>query len=61
MDYKGLYWGYFAGDGEIQSQGRWKEDKWFLCDRYVPYALGGGYVISSSIVDYIANNVDVLR
>ncbi|CAG9782969.1 unnamed protein product [Diatraea saccharalis] len=58
--YKGLYWGYFDGRAKTLSKGKWKEKSWFLCDTYLPYALGGGYVISKSIVNYIAQNSDFL-
>ncbi|XP_053601434.1 beta-1,3-galactosyltransferase 6 isoform X2 [Plodia interpunctella] len=58
--YKGLYWGYFDGHARVYTKGKWQESAWFLCDKYLPYALGGGYVISRSIVDYIARNSDFL-
>lgn len=59
--YKGLYWGYFVGRAKAHLSGKWKETDWFLCDNYLPYALGGGYVISYSIIDFIARNADDLR
>ncbi|XP_046969952.1 beta-1,3-galactosyltransferase 6 [Vanessa cardui] len=58
--YKGLYWGYFDGRARVFLNGKWQEKEWFLCDTYLPYALGGGYVISRSIVDYIAKNSQFL-
>ncbi|XP_041974319.1 beta-1,3-galactosyltransferase 6 [Aricia agestis] len=58
--YKGLYWGYFDGRARVFLNGKWEEKDWFLCDTYLPYALGGGYVISQSIVKYIARNHDLL-
>ncbi len=30
-----------------------------LCDRYLPYALGGGYVLSHDLVAYIAATADM--
>ncbi|XP_047523357.1 beta-1,3-galactosyltransferase 6 [Pieris napi] len=59
-EYKGLYWGYFDGRARVYLNGKWEEKDWFLCDTYLPYALGGGYIISKSIVDYIARNADFL-
>ncbi|CAK1548502.1 unnamed protein product [Leptosia nina] len=59
-EYKGLYWGYFDGRARVYLNGKWEEKDWFLCDTYLPYALGGGYVISHSIVDYIARNAEFL-
>ncbi|KAJ0181225.1 hypothetical protein K1T71_003310 [Dendrolimus kikuchii] len=58
--FKGLYWGYFNGQAKVYMTGKWEEKDWFLCDRYLPYALGGGYVISQSIVEYISRNADLL-
>uniref|UniRef100_A0A8D8KPJ1 Hexosyltransferase n=1 Tax=Culex pipiens TaxID=7175 RepID=A0A8D8KPJ1_CULPI len=49
-----LYWGYFKGAATIQQRGQWKESNYKLCDRYLPYALGGGYVLSKNLVSYIA-------
>lgn len=51
-----LYWGYFNGRANIKTQGQWKESNFNLCERYLPYALGGGYVISKNLVQYIAQN-----
>lgn len=31
-----------------------------LCDRYLPYALGGGYLLSADLVDFIADNANRL-
>lgn len=59
--HKGLYWGYFDGRAKVYLHGKWQEQDWFLCDNYLPYALGGGYVISQNIVDYISRNYDILR
>ncbi|XP_061712031.1 beta-1,3-galactosyltransferase 6 [Cydia pomonella] len=58
--YQGLYWGYFNGHARVQLKGKWQEQDWFLCDNYLPYALGGGYVISRNIIDFIAKNADLL-
>ncbi|KAI5636500.1 galactosyltransferase domain-containing protein [Phthorimaea operculella] len=57
---QGLYWGYFNGRARVYLTGKWKEEDWFLCDKYLPYALGGGYVISKKIVDYVGRNKDML-
>lgn len=56
-----LYWGYFHGSAKIKSGGKWQESNWISCDRYVPYALGGGYVLSKSLVSFIGKNSEYLR
>ncbi|KAJ1144983.1 hypothetical protein NDU88_011275 [Pleurodeles waltl] len=53
-----LYWGFFSGRGRVKAGGRWKESAWVLCDYYLPYALGGGYVLSWDLVRYLALNRD---
>ncbi|KAL0122957.1 hypothetical protein PUN28_007549 [Cardiocondyla obscurior] len=56
-----LYWGFFNGRGQVKRNGPWKETDWILCDYYLPYALGGGYVLSYNLVKFIAKNVDILK
>ena len=56
-----LYWGYFNGRANIKRSGQWLEVNYNLCDHYLPYALGGGYVISKNLVTYIASNGDNLN
>lgn len=56
-----LYWGYFHGRANIKMSGQWQESNYNLCDRYLPYALGGGYVLSKNLVTYIASNGDNLN
>ena len=55
------YWGYFNGKARVKKGGKWKETNWFLSDRYLPYALGGGYVISGDLLHYIAVNAKGLQ
>lgn len=50
-----LYWGFFDGQASVKTGGKWKEKNWFLCDRYLPYAKGGGYVISQDLVHLISS------
>ena len=35
--------------------------EWFLCDHYLPYAMGGGYVISSDLIHRVAVNADGIQ
>lgn len=55
-----LYWGYFNGKANIKTQGHWKETRFNLCSKYLPYALGGGYVISERLVEYVQKNANIL-
>ncbi|KAJ8960793.1 hypothetical protein NQ318_020088 [Aromia moschata] len=56
-----LYWGYFSGAARVKTRGKWKETSWIASDRYIPYALGGGYILSKDLVSYIAKNAEDLR
>ncbi|EZA49545.1 hypothetical protein DMN91_005772 [Ooceraea biroi] len=56
-----LYWGFFNGRAQVKRNGPWKESDWILCDYYLPYALGGGYILSYNIIKFIASNADVLK
>ncbi|XP_037957573.1 beta-1,3-galactosyltransferase 6 [Teleopsis dalmanni] len=51
-----LYWGYFNGRANIKMKGQWSETNYYLSNRYITYALGGGYVISRHLCEFIANN-----
>ena len=51
-----LFWGYFYGRSRVKTKGPWKETDWKLCDYYLPYARGGGYILSSSLVSFVAKN-----
>jgi len=56
-----LYWGFFDGRARVKNTGRWAELSWNLCDRYLPHARGGGYILSEKIVEFVANSAAVLR
>lgn len=56
-----LYWGFFDGRAHVKRMGKWSETNFVLCDRYLPYALGGGYVISKDLVMYVAKHADILK
>ncbi|ETN73916.1 hypothetical protein RB195_016755 [Necator americanus] len=51
-----LYWGFLDGRAKPIRKGKWRESDWILCDRYLPYQLGGGYVLSYELVRYLALN-----
>ena len=48
-----LYWGYFTGHAVPLSAGRWAERHWTMCPHYLPYAMGGGYILSRHVVSLI--------
>lgn len=56
-----LYWGFFDGRAHVKKSGKWAEKDWFLCDRYLPYALGGGYILSNDLVHYVSTNSKYLQ
>lgn len=56
-----LYWGYFNGKANIKTRGQWKENHFNLCSKYLPYALGGGYIISRKLVQYVHTNSEILN
>lgn len=56
-----LYWGFFDGRAPVQTKGKWADPLYRLCDRYIPYALGGGYVLGKDIVEFIADNARLLE
>ncbi|XP_017290073.1 beta-1,3-galactosyltransferase 6 isoform X1 [Kryptolebias marmoratus] len=56
-----LYWGFFSGRGRVKTAGKWRESSWELCDYYLPYALGGGYVLSADLVRYVHLNAGYFK
>ena len=58
-----LYWGYFNRKAKVITNpyNKWAERDWFLCDHYLPYAFGGGYVISADLIHKIALTSDYLQ
>ncbi len=60
-DSQRLYWGFFDGRARVKQSGPWAEKNWHLCDTYLPHARGGGYVLSSDLVHYIAKNSGFLQ
>lgn len=61
LQHSKLYWGYFRGMASVKRSGKWAEYEWNLCDKYLPFAFGGGYILSSDLVHYIVNNLDYLK
>jgi len=61
IEHKRLYWGFLDGRARPLRKGKWKEPEWILCDRYLPYQLGGGYVLAYSLAHYIHQNLPLLK
>ena len=61
--FTGLYWGYFDGRAPVitNPKKKWHETSYPLCDKYIPYALGGGYVVAQDLVHFVADNADKLQ
>ena len=56
-----FYWGFFDGRARVLRKGKWKEPEYNVCDLYVPYALGGGYVLSRDCTSFILRNQHILK
>lgn len=56
-----FYWGFFNGRARVKRNGKWQERGWFLSNNYLPYALGGGYVLSGDMIKRVANNANGLQ
>lgn len=56
-----LYWGYMSGNGRVHHFGRYSEFTWNICEGYLPFALGGGYVLSREVTKILATNAEHLR
>ena len=58
---KMLYMGFFYERADILNEGKWAEPKWYICDSYVTFAVGGGYFLSFELVAYIVDNSEKLK
>ena len=52
-----LYWGFFVYRGAVPFM----DYRWFLSTHYLPYAFGGGYMISANLIHKIALTADCLQ
>jgi galactosylxylosylprotein 3-beta-galactosyltransferase len=41
---------YYTGNNNPNWDGKWGEKEWWACDYYIPYAVGGGYIVSTTLV-----------
>ena len=56
-----LYWGEFVGGYTVLEEGIYAEHNWFVCEKYIPYAFGGGYVLSRDLIELVAQNSPYLQ
>ena len=58
-----LYWGRYNWKAYpiTTPNHKWAEPHWFLCDHYLPYAFGSGYIISADLIHKIAITADYLQ
>ena len=56
-----LYWGGILRNIFVQSEGKWKETNWTICEKYLPYATGNGYVLGRQLVRALMKYGDHLR
>ena len=56
-----FYEGYFSHRAPILKKGKWAEPGNYICDKYVSYALGRGYILSNDLVEFVAVNYEKLK
>lgn len=56
-----LYWGFFLQNAPVRRTGKWRDREWSLGKHYVKFAIGGGYIISSDLIDLLVNNALYLQ
>ena len=60
-----LYWGHSKHKSPMitNPNNKWAEHNWFLCDHYLylPFAIGGGYIISANPIHKITITSDYLQ
>lgn len=59
----GLYYGKMVYDSPVMRTRnfKWSDPQWDLGDTYMPYALGGGYILSSDLVVMLAEQAEYLK
>ena len=56
-----LYWGFFLQNAPVRRTGKWRDREWSLGKHYVKFAIGGGYIISSDLIELLVNNALYLQ
>ena len=58
---KRLYYGKILFHGVPNQKGDWKDLQWKLADTYMPFAQGGGYILSSDLISLIVEDSPFLQ
>ena len=56
-----LYYGLIKYNNKPFKSGVWADTSWKLGETYMPFALGGGYILSSDLIKLIVGNIDYLE
>ena len=59
-----FYYGVIDSKGrpkKVNDSNSWSDYGWDIADTYLPYALGGGYILSSDLVNLIVEDSPYLR
>ena len=56
-----LYWGFFLQNAPVRRTGKWRDKEWALGKHYVKFAIGGGYIISSDLIELLVKNAMYLQ
>ena len=56
-----LYWGAFRGYAPLLHWGVYRETNWTICNRYLPYARGGGYILSRDLIQLFVKSEPYLK
>jgi len=56
-----LYYGLIRYNDPPKTSGVWADTTWKLGKTYMPFAVGGGYILSSDLIKLIVGNIDYLE
>ena len=56
-----LYWGAFRGYASVLFWGAYRETHWSICNKYFPYAYGGGYILSRDLIQLLVESEPYLK
>ncbi len=53
---RSYYWGKMIEGAKVFKVGKFAETEWNLGKKYIPYAIGAGYILSGNLIDLIVRN-----